>query len=400
MEINRQQLEKYRAILENKRLTIDEMMQNYKLAAAENQDRIGYEAAKSGNFDKIAQHWAARMKTTEEYQMRSQKMVDILTQQNENAAANAEQLRNFIPTPQGQQWLSQFSPGQIIQINGFVKTWAPEAAGAEGAPGSPGARLPPEFHAPYAPSGMKGREASDWYFRKKSWETQNREPSDAEWNQHNRTFQASGRSGQALALQSYMQKYAEAHGGQLPSDDEIAAEQAKYAFTVRGAGTAGARLGNIEVSVQEFNQVMPLASEASMAVPRGNFVPYNRLRNNARLLSSDPAYQEFVDANEAAISAYSATMSRSGVNSVEAQKRAARVLNTAQSDVAYQRGLAQLKKETDAVERAPKAALKSILKGMDLDTEEGPPAAAGSRAAPTEVPPAALDEARKRGLIP
>jgi hypothetical protein len=107
---------------------------------------------------------------------------------------------------------------------------------------------------------------------------------------------------------------------------------------------------------------MPLASEASAAVPRKKFKPINALLNNVRLMRSDPAYQNFVDANEAAITAYSATMSRSGANSVFAQQRAQHVLDTATSDEAYQSGLRFLQREIDAVERSPRDALNEIRK--------------------------------------
>ena len=85
-----------------------------------------------------------------------------------------------------------------------------------------------------------------------------------------------------------------------------------YTATMREAGAAGTRGGQIAVSAREAYPLFDQAQTASDQVSRGNFVPLNRLRYMGKAAMSDPNYRTLLNANEAAITAYAATMSLAG----------------------------------------------------------------------------------------
>ena len=139
----------------------------------------------------------------------------------------------------------------------------------------------------------------------------------------------------------------------------------KYYGGVSAQRAAGTRGGNIMVSAVEADKTFALAKKASDNFPRGEFIPFNKLKQmSARTIKSNPKYTQFLDANEAAITAYSSTMSRSGANTVHAQERADRVLSTADSKEAYDAGLEQLRVEVNAVRNAPQEAAAELLRGI------------------------------------
>jgi hypothetical protein len=176
-EINRQQLARYHAILQNDNLTIDEQMNQMKIAATINRDRIMYDRTNTGDINGIAQALAAREQSTLKWEAHTQQMVDILTAQNETAQARADEVRATLASPQGQQWFKQFSASQQLQINGFLKTYpaqqAPEmqtteeprtvGAGAMQTPSAGPPRLRPGLAGP-PPPDMKptDRAARSW----------------------------------------------------------------------------------------------------------------------------------------------------------------------------------------------------------------------------------------------
>ena len=138
-------------------------------------------------------------------------------------------------------------------------------------------------------------------------------------------------------------------------------QYSQQVFNAQNAGgtsamrAAGGRAGQIEVSSQEAAGTFVLAKEASHNLPRGSFQPITRLQQLGQKATSNPAYRQFMAANESAVTAYAATMSRNGANTVSAQERAHTVLDTADSQEAYDAGIDQLQNEVDVVEHGDKS---------------------------------------------
>jgi pyruvoyl-dependent arginine decarboxylase (PvlArgDC) len=95
------------------------------------------------------------------------------------------------------------------------------------------------------------------------------------------------------------------------------------------------------------------ALAASERVPRGQWVPINRLNQNIGLMQSNPDLREFSNRNQGLISEYAQIISRTGVSTVHAQQAAEGLLNTAESQEAYQRAVDVLIQEAQMAESVP-----------------------------------------------
>lgn len=113
------------------------------------------------------------------------------------------------------------------------------------------------------------------------------------------------------------------------------------------------REANLGLQAQELVSFAGPALEASQRVPRGNFVPINRIAQNAKTYLSDPDLREFYNRNAGLITAYAGIIGRNGGITVHAQQRAELLLNTAEGQEAYQRAVDTLVSEADLAEKAP-----------------------------------------------
>lgn len=144
------------------------------------------------------------------------------------------------------------------------------------------------------------------------------------------------------------------------SGDDIAAAKADFAGQTAGARTAGTRGANIDIAVAEAQKTIPLALDASLAVPRTEWVPWNRAVQAVQTGTSSPELAKFVAANRAVITAYAQAMSRTGVTTVHAQQAAEELLSTATSQKAYTAVLGQLQAEMGAAQSAPEVVRQRI----------------------------------------
>lgn len=192
---------------------------------------------------------------------------------------------------------------------------------------------------------------------------------------------AQPRSPAALATKKFMEEHPKA------TAEEIAKFNAEQAGNLSALRAAGTRAGGIETAAAAFSRSIPLAREASENVPRGKFVPINRLANQYRSLLSNPAYKRFYNANETAITEYAFLIGRgnSGVT-VHAQQRAEKILNTADSDEAYQAGMDQLEMEAEAISQAPADARENLLKKLFGEGEGAKPSRTSPAPASSGIP--------------
>jgi hypothetical protein len=161
------------------------------------------------------------------------------------------------------------------------------------------------------------------------------------------------RSPATMAASKYIQTHPKA------TDKDIVEFTKDFTTVMSRARALGTRSAAIDVAVDEAVGASKQALEASKNVPRGEWVPINEIAQLVREKKSSPSQQRFNIANAALVTAYAQTMSRTGVNSVMAQRRAMDVLKTATGPDAYKAGVEQLMTEMQIVKDAVRAAEQS-----------------------------------------
>lgn len=139
--------------------------------------------------------------------------------------------------------------------------------------------------------------------------------------------------------------------GLKPAD--IAARLAEYQGYTAEQRALGTRSANIETSSTEAYKMIDIAKKASGDVPRGAFLPWNKLVRGADVITSDKEYAKFAAATLAVVNTWARAISPSGVPTVADKEHANSVLNTAQSQEAYDAVLDQFKTEIAAALNAP-----------------------------------------------
>lgn len=140
----------------------------------------------------------------------------------------------------------------------------------------------------------------------------------------------------------------------------LAAKMAEFQAMSAGLRTAAVRHSNIATSVNEALRTFPLARQASAQLPRSDYLMVNRMTQEAKRQSGDPAIRQFDARNAAAITAYAQAMQRSGAITVHAQERADELLRTADSDKAYNAVLDSLELEMHQALQAPEDTAQQI----------------------------------------
>ena len=141
--------------------------------------------------------------------------------------------------------------------------------------------------------------------------------------------------------------------------------------------TAGGIAGRIRFAEQELLQTIPLALEASDAIDRGKFVPFNKLRQLTDTKMSDPALKTLKVYMTSLSNAYDVLSARGGT---DAEKRAhnREMFDTADSPEALRAALQAVQKETEIAGRAAEASMRP---------RGAPTPPPGSAAAPGTPPP-------------
>jgi len=113
----------------------------------------------------------------------------------------------------------------------------------------------------------------------------------------------------------------------------------------RTAGTYGAR---VESATNEVGYFIPQALNASNGLPRGKWLPINKIVNDYRAGKSDPSYYDFATANVSLINAYARAVNPTGVPRIQDKDHIEKLLSTATSPQAYQAVLKRIAKEVHA----------------------------------------------------
>jgi hypothetical protein len=115
--------------------------------------------------------------------------------------------------------------------------------------------------------------------------------------------------------------------------------------------TAAAVAGRVGVAGEEISQFAPLVEEASKKVPRGSFVPINKLLQTGEASISDPNLKKLKVYINSTLNAYDQLAARGGTDK-DKRAEAHALLTTAESHEALMSGLQAFQKEVVAAQKA------------------------------------------------
>jgi len=146
------------------------------------------------------------------------------------------------------------------------------------------------------------------------------------------------------------------------SPDEIAelikTGQIEFAAQKKETQTAAGVAGKVEVFANELDEAIPIVQEASAKVPRGEFMPINRLLQTADTSLSDPNLKQLKIYINSVLNAYDALAARGGTDKGKrAENRA--LLTSADGPEALEAGLVAFRKEAEIAKRAAFKATKA-----------------------------------------
>lgn len=151
----------------------------------------------------------------------------------------------------------------------------------------------------------------------------------------------------------------EKNAGLTPDEiaEKVAAGQIGFGAEKKETSTAAGIAGKTSVGENELIDFIPKALDASARVPRGSFVPFNKLVQLGEKNISDPDLKELYGRTQAILNAYDIVAARGGTD-MEKRRHNREMLETADSAATYARAAAVIE---DEARIAKKAARKSEL---------------------------------------
>jgi hypothetical protein len=169
--------------------------------------------------------------------------------------------------------------------------------------------------------------------------------------------------------------------------DGIKSGKLKLSAETKGAQTAGTQIGKVALAANELNTFGDQTLEASNAVPRGKFVPWNQLRNYAEGKISDPQLLRFKAKMQALENAYNQLAARSGTD-VDKRAHIHELFNTANSPQAVAELVRSLKEEAvgaqEAADRTIAETSGTAIPGAGPTQAASPGAGAGGGGPPPQ----------------
>jgi hypothetical protein len=168
-----------------------------------------------------------------------------------------------------------------------------------------------------------------------------------------------------------MGKYARDHG---MSATDLNIAHANFSGAMQENRTLGGRAAQMAIPVNEMKQFIPMAEEAINQVPRGQWLPLNKLIQLFQTQHASPEQRNLVLAVQGVRNAYAQVVSRGGI-SVHSQELAEDALNTADSPQAFKAALRRMWAEAEggrkAIHQSQKEAGGSI-RGDEFNVEPYP----------------------------
>lgn len=173
-----------------------------------------------------------------------------------------------------------------------------------------------------------------------------------------------------------------------------AAVQAQQVSAARALGTKDIHFGVAEKAMEES---LPIALEASRAVPRTQWQAVNKLIQAGQTQVGDPALRKFLIATDTAVKDYARTINPTGVLRESDIFFARKLLSTADSPRAYEAALEQLKVEAGVTRRALERQKQEVATGKHAPQGGGDHGPAPTSSGPPPAPAKAAD--RERGKV-
>lgn len=137
--------------------------------------------------------------------------------------------------------------------------------------------------------------------------------------------------------------------------DKVASGQVSFGAEKKETQVAAGMGGKIRYAENEIQQIAPLVREASAKVPRGAFVPYNKLVQMADASISDPNLKEFKSYMTTLSNAYDMLAARGGTD-IEKRRHNREMFDTADSPEALEAALHAVETEAAISGKAATAA--------------------------------------------
>jgi hypothetical protein len=143
------------------------------------------------------------------------------------------------------------------------------------------------------------------------------------------------------------------------SPEQIAGRIAEFNATVAEERKIGNIAGGVEYASAELDKFIPLALSASSKVPRGTFVPFNKLIQAGESSISDPNLKRLYVNTQGVLNAYDVLAARGG-SDVGKREHTRQMLMTADSPQAYATALDAIKQELTVAGEAGKEAKAKV----------------------------------------
>lgn len=135
--------------------------------------------------------------------------------------------------------------------------------------------------------------------------------------------------------------------------DQIATRMADFAGRTAAMRTLGTRGANVEYAANTANKAIDLAQEAYAKLPRGQFVPFNQLRELYDKKTSSPEQAAAYAATNTLVNEYARVASGGSNQATEGMRHHAReMLNTAMSQEAFNAVLGMMRREIQTAKSA------------------------------------------------
>lgn len=334
---NKMVQEKYKQVLENHKLNIDNQMAAIQTIAAEYHDKMTFDAAAAKNYTLVAQIYEKNAQFTAKAEAAS----DKIWEQHEKEFNKNVNKAGYLQSPAGQQALEE-----------HIQSLPPEQQTAE---------------------RLKYKGFAEVYGAKPMTQETARRIAEQVIAGDTTARQNIGRGVQsATDLRLINEQITQVANERGLTGADLARAQAEFQgqkAAERTLGTYGAKLSQASNAVDFFADQ---ALDASKKLPRGSFVPANRAIQAYQSNTSDPSLYDLGFALMSLVNAYARAINPQGVPRIQDKEHATQFLSTATSPEALERVIARLKLETEA-ERQATEKTKQEMRG-------GP----GASAAPKE----------------
>jgi hypothetical protein len=165
-------------------------------------------------------------------------------------------------------------------------------------------------------------------------------------------------------IHATLQGLLEKHAGETPEDIAGGIQSGKIDLTARTAEarTIGSGVGRLAWATNEIDTTAPLVLEASKRVPRGSFIPLNKLMTQYRSGGvQDPDQKELAVYINSMLNAYDLLAARGGTD-VKKREEAHQLLLASDSPESLERNIEAFKKEAAASQQAADRAMSSASK--------------------------------------